>query len=72
METHVVPGVFGEVAGLVLPCTLLITFDGGPGTVLTKGLFVELFCGLGVNGLAQKEEEGKGNQIRQVTKQDEK
>lgn len=67
-----VPGKFREVAGPMLPSTLLITFDGGSCTVLTKGLFVELFCGVGVSGLAQKEEEGKGNQIKQLTKQDEK
>lgn len=45
--------------------TLLITLDGGPGPVLPKGLFVELSCGVGANGLAQKEEERKGNQIKQ-------
>lgn len=56
----------------MLQSTLLITFDGGPSTVLTKRSFVELFCGVSVNGLAQKEEVGKGHQIRQMTKPDKK
>lgn len=61
MQTLVVPGVFREVAGPMLPSTLPITFDGGPGTGLAKGLLVELFCGVGPKGGRKKRESNKTN-----------